>query len=85
VNNEKTDICIFNKHNIDPITIRVNGNDIVTKNSINVLGVLFDSKLNWSSHIANVINKANKALNALKLILKFFNKYELINMENSNF
>ena len=85
VNDEKTDICIFNKHNIDPLTIRVNGFDIVTKNSINVLGVLFESKLNWSAHIVKVINKANKALNAIKLIRKFFNTSELINIVTSNF
>ena len=85
VNNEKTDICFFNKHNIDPITVRVNGFDIVTKNSINVLGVLFDSKLNWSAHIVNVINKANKALNAIKLIRKFFKKSELMNIVTCNF
>jgi hypothetical protein len=40
----------------------------MTKKSIDVLGVLFDSKLNWSAHILNVINKANKALEAIKLI-----------------
>jgi hypothetical protein len=34
VNNEKTDICIFNKYNIDPFTIRVNGVEIVTKNQL---------------------------------------------------
>jgi hypothetical protein len=34
VNNEKTDIWIFNKHNIDPITIRMNGVEIVTKNQL---------------------------------------------------
>ena len=33
----------------------------------------------------NVINKANRALNAIKLIRKFFNTKELITLVTSNF
>ena len=40
---------------------------------MNVLGVCFDSKLTWALHVANAINKANKALHAIKLIKKFGN------------
>ena len=36
--------------------------------NINVLGVCFDSKFTWSKHIANTINKANKALHVKRLI-----------------
>jgi hypothetical protein len=78
VNNEETDICMFNKCNVDPKTVWVNDVGIVTKESINVRGVLFDNKLKWSPHIENVINKANKSLRTIKLIRKFFNKDELI-------
>ena len=35
-------------------------------------GVVFDSKLNWSDHIVYAINWASWALNAIKLIRKFF-------------
>ena len=38
-----------------------------------MLGVTFDSKLNWSEHIANAINKAKKSLFALRLLRKYFN------------
>ena len=50
-----------------------------------MLGVLFDSRLQWSNHISKTILKANKALNAIKLIRKFFNKNELLPMLTSNF
>ena len=60
--------------------------------SMNVLGVIFDSKLTWSIHIANTIMKARKALNGLRLLKKHFNTIEMrnlvdwyINLVNSSF
>ena len=52
---------------------------------MNVLGVTFDSKLNWSIQVANSISKANKALFALRLIKKFFTKNEMRTLLDSNF
>ncbi len=37
---------------------------------MNVLGILFDSTLSWSSHISQTITKSKK-LHAIKLIRKF--------------
>ena len=39
---------------------------------MNVLGVIFDSKLTWSIHVANAINKAKKALFCTKTYKKIF-------------
>ena len=50
-----------------------------------MLGVIFDSKLNWSIHVANSISKANKALFALRLIKKFFTDAEMRTLLDSNF
>ena len=44
---------------------------------MNVLGVIFDSKLNWGPQVANSICKAKKALFALRLLRKFFNDQEM--------
>ena len=52
--------------------------------TINVLGVVFDSKLQWSEQIANASNKALKALNAIKLIKKYFTKTETLQLITSN-
>ena len=46
---------------------------------MNVLGVCFDSKLTWSTHIANTINKA------IKLIKKYFTNNEILQLLTSNF
>ena len=52
---------------------------------MNVLGVTFDSKLNWAKHVANQIAKSNKAPHAIKMILKFFNQTKILMLLPSNF
>ena len=49
-------------------------------NSMNVLGVICDSKLSWDKHISYVITKAEKALNALRLISKLFSSKQLLQL-----
>ena len=44
---------------------------------MNVLGVIFDNKLNWGPQVANVICKARKALFAVCLLRKFFSDHEM--------
>ncbi len=58
------------KHNVAQITIRVGDAMIAIKKSINVLGVVFDSKFRSDIHISKVCDKANISLDALKLIKK---------------
>ena len=52
---------------------------------MNVLGVTFDSRLNWSAHISNQINKANKALHAIRLIKKYLTTNEILTLITANF
>ena len=72
VNEPKSDVCIFYKKDTHPITIDLNGSTITSSNTTNVLGVIFDSKLQWSNQVANSIRKADSALHAIKLIRGFF-------------
>ena len=74
VNESKTELCLFNRRDQPPLEINVNNQQLKSKNNMNVLGVSFDCKLNWQSQIQNSISKAKKALNAIKLIRKFFYK-----------
>jgi hypothetical protein len=50
---------------------------VVSKKVINVLGVTFDSKLNWAAQVELTFHKAKKALNAIKNIRKYFSSKEL--------
>ena len=58
--------------------------EVVTKNTISVLGLIFDSKLTWGPQVASAISKSTRALNALRLISRFFNRKELIQLVTSN-
>ena len=55
-----------------------NGTEITSKNSMNVLGVHFDAKLNWQTHVQTAITKSQKALQAIKLIKKHFTKKRIV-------
>ena len=52
---------------------------------MNVLGVTFDSKMNWQIQVSNAIAKAQKALYTLKLIRKFFSHKEMRTLLDSYF
>ena len=36
--------------------------------SMNVLGIEYDSKLQWGVHLSNAVSKAKKALHAIRFI-----------------
>ena len=74
VNESKTDLCLFYKGDSTPISINLYGKTIISNKTMNVLGVIFDSKMQWSNHIAHAIKRSMKALNAIKFINKFFNQ-----------
>ena len=52
---------------------------------MNVLGLKFDTKLQWSNQVASTVMKATRALNAIKLINIYFNTKELLQILTSNF
>jgi hypothetical protein len=61
VNESKTELCLFHRKDCPQITIRLNQNTISSSTSMNVLGITFDSKLQWSKQVANVVKKINKS------------------------
>ena len=58
----------FYKNDANQMVLHLNGTEIKSSNTMNILGVIFDSKLQWCSQVAYSIKKANNALNAIKLI-----------------
>ena len=48
------------------INLTLKGKIFNSVNSMNVLEVIFDSKLSWEKHISYAITKAEKALKALR-------------------
>ena len=85
VNEAKTSLCLFHAKDAAPIVINFNRIQITSSTNINILGVIFDQKLQWGDHIAHCIKKSGKALNAIRLIRKFFTTKELLQIITSNF
>ena len=52
---------------------------------MNVLGVIFDSKLDWSINVANTINKAKITCHEIKLVKPYIANTELRQLITSNF
>ena len=85
VNESKTEMCLFHRSYLRIINLAINNINITSTPQINVLGVTFDSKMQWSEQVANTIKKANKSLIAIKLISKYFRTHEITNLITSNF
>ena len=76
INEAKTEICIFHRNNLIVVNVNLNNKIIKTMNTINILGILFDSQLKWNEQYVKTIKEANMNLYAIKRIAKFFLKEE---------
>ena len=85
INEAKTCLCLFYYKDAAPITITLNQINIKSQKTIKVLGVIFDQKLQWAEQVAHCISKSSKALTAIRLIRRFFNTKELLQLVTSNF
>ena len=72
VNENKTEVCVFYHRPTTNIEIVLNDVSIKSQNCMNVLGVLFDSTLNWSSHISQTITKSKKSPSRNQIDQKIF-------------
>ena len=85
VNVEKTEIVIFHKKDTATTSIKINEVEIHTKKQMSVLGVIFDSKLEWSLQTENSVRKARSALQGLRIINKYFTTPERLVLITSFF
>ena len=57
VNESKTEVCLFHRNDTRLITLNINKTLITSFPHINVLGVIFDSKLQWNEQVSKTIKK----------------------------
>ena len=84
VNESKTELCLFHRNPHELISLIFNGVTLTSKHHMNVLGVVFDSRLQWNEHVAQTIRKTNSALHCVKQIKYYFNPTELLQIITSN-
>ena len=63
----------------------LNNTLIMSQASMNVLGVIFDSKLTLSNQVAQATQKAKKSLHAIKMIRKLLTKNEIKTLLTTKF
>jgi hypothetical protein len=79
------EIVIFHKTDTATSSIKLNEVELHTKKQISVLGVLFDSKLEWSLQVENSVRKARSSLQGLRVINKYFTTTERLTLLTSFF
>ena len=76
VNVEKTELIIFHRLDSADGALTINGVEIKSKKEISVLGLVFDSKLDWSQQVEMSARKSRAALQGLRMIAKYFTTQE---------
>ena len=85
VNVGKTELIIFNRTDTAMSSITINGEVVQSKNEISVLGLIFDSKMEWSPQVERSTKKARSALQGLRLLGKYFTTSEKLILLTSYF
>jgi len=79
VNIGKTELVTFGPRSPE-IEIEIDNVKIKSRKTMKVLGVIFDKKLDWSSHIADVTTKVMRIQFGLKCLKKYLTTDELLNL-----
>ena len=84
VNSLKTEAMYFSKHDQVGLKIQVASSEIQVGTTMRVLGVMFDSKLSWGSHITHISNIVKKKIHALRKISTDLNPSELLGIAHGS-
>ena len=55
VNETKTEICLFSRSDVASLNIVIKGVNVTISREINVLGVVFDAKLQWGPQVKRAL------------------------------
>ena len=63
-----------NSKNYEPVKLEIGSTKIETKNTVKLLGITIDNKLNFEEHISELCRKASLQLNAISRLHRFMGK-----------
>ena len=52
VNSMKTELCLFHKNDTPPVTLKIGLDELSSKPTMNVLGIIFDTKMQWCPQVS---------------------------------
>ena len=73
-NNDKCHLIVPNHTDV---SVTLGNEHIIAEDSVTLLGVIIDSKLDFSDHVTNLLKKSNQKLHGLARISKYVNKDKL--------
>ena len=73
-NNDKCHLIVPNHSDV---SVSLGKEHIIAGDSVTLLGVVIDSKLDFSDHVTNLLKKGNQKLHGLARISKYVNKDKL--------
>ena len=85
ISSERVQNPIMSVHRSSPCLIQINLIHTNINTPVNMLRVIFVSKLQWQPHFSNAIKKAKKSLHALNLNKPYFTNDEMRQLETSFF
>ena len=86
VNKNKNKLCIFHRNNNTDGSLITEDTMLTLRNEMNVLGITFDSKLQWNPQISHTKKWcANISLQAIRKIKKYFTTSEIFQLQTTNF
>ena len=80
VNLKKTEMVIFHRMDTSKGSITVGGNVISSTSEMNVLGIVFDNRLQWDRQIDKTIRDTRRAAQALRTVRRYFSEDELLRL-----
>jgi hypothetical protein len=83
VNIKKTELAIFHRYESGTSSIQIRNQEIKSKPFINVLGIIFDTRLTWDKHVDYCITGARQSLHVLRMVRSFFTEIEMANIITS--
>ena len=72
-----------NSKNYEPVKSEIESAKIETKNTVKLLGITIDNKLNFEEHISGLCKKASMQLNVISRLQKFMGKEQKEALINS--
>jgi hypothetical protein len=76
VNVNKTELCIFHRMDTSKGSIKVGSATVESSHQLNCLGIVMDNRLVWDRQVDKAITESRKALQAVRLVRKFFNRLD---------
>ena len=73
-NSGKFQSILLSRHNIETFNINIGDHIISRNNTLKILGITLDEKLNFNEHIRNICQTSSRQINALRRISKFLNQ-----------